>query len=125
MSVHPASENRDCVYVTVIEGTSRVWKYVPDDFYVMRKDDPIEFIQSGLASDSRFKMGQIVTLPYTDEFFKVPKDPAFGENPKIGKLSPRMIEGFLKSLRGWAASPRNPRNVGRVARGKNDPRSVR
>lgn len=117
LMVHPRKSGQIHHDVTVVEASSRVWSHSPDDYYILRKDhSPVEFEQTGLSKDTKLKVSQIVTLPYTEGFFKVPKELEFGANPKIGHLTARMIEGMVKALRAWVASPRNPRNRGRIRR---------
>ena len=77
--------------VVVAYGTSRrVAQLVAGEFAVTPADGEA-FEISGLSYPTKFDLARSVTLPYTDEWFRVPPIPPFGQTPKLGVLHPSLM----------------------------------
>ncbi len=78
--------------VAVVYGTSqRLDRLLAGEFAIRSAQNPAAFALAGLSFDTKFNFKQIVELPWTEEFFKVPPRAAHGQNPKLGTLHPSMM----------------------------------
>lgn len=82
----------DGVVVAVVYGTSkRLTRLLSGEFAIRKAQNPVAFKLAGLSFDTKFNCKQIVELPWTDAFFKVPPRAVCGQNPKLGTLHPSMM----------------------------------
>jgi mRNA-degrading endonuclease toxin of MazEF toxin-antitoxin module len=82
----------DGAVVAVVHGTSqRLDRLVSGEFALRKTQHPAAFALAGLSFDTKFNFKQIVELPWTDTFFKVPPRARHGQNPKLGTLHPSMM----------------------------------
>ncbi len=82
----------DGVEVAVVYGTSqRLNRLMSGEFAIRKSLNPVAFNLAGLSFDTKFNFRQIVDLPWTDRFFKVPPKAAHGQTPKLGTLHPSMM----------------------------------
>jgi mRNA-degrading endonuclease toxin of MazEF toxin-antitoxin module len=83
----------DGVVVAVVYGTSqRLDKLLAGEFAIRKARHPAAFALAGLSFDTKFNFKQIVELPWTGAFFKVPPKARHGQNPKLGTLHPSMMQ---------------------------------
>lgn len=82
----------DGAVVAVVYGTSqRLDRLLSGEFAVRKSENPAAFALAGLSFDTKFNFKQIVDLPWTSAFVKVPPKAAHGQNPKLGTLHPSMM----------------------------------
>lgn len=82
----------DGAVIAVVYGTSqRLERLSSGEFAIRKAQDPAAFALAGLSFDTKFNFRQIVELPWTDAFFKVPPKAAHGQTPKLGTLHPSMM----------------------------------
>jgi hypothetical protein len=80
------------VEVAVVYGTSqRLNRLMSGEFAIRKSLNPEAFRLAGLSFDTKFNFRQIVDLPWTDRFFKVPPKAVHGQSPKLGTLHPSMM----------------------------------
>jgi hypothetical protein len=80
-----------CV-IAVAYGTSqRLERMLSGEFAIRRSQNPAAFGLAGLSFDTKFNFKQLVELPWTGDFFKVPTKPKYGQSPKLGTLHPSMM----------------------------------
>ena len=83
----------DGAVVAVVYGTSqRLDRLLSGEFAIRKSQNPAAFALAGLSFDTKFNFKQIVELPWTDAFFKVPPNAVHGQNPKLGTLHPSMMQ---------------------------------
>jgi mRNA-degrading endonuclease toxin of MazEF toxin-antitoxin module len=83
----------DGLSVAVAYGTSqRLSRLLAGEFALRRAQNAAAFSLAGLSFDTKFNLRQIVELPWTEDYFKVPPKPAHGQNPKLGTLHPSMMQ---------------------------------
>jgi len=83
----------DGTVVAVVYGTSqRLSRLLSGEFAIRKAQNPTAFRLAGLSFDTKFNFKQIVELPWTDPFFKVPPKAAHGQNPKLGTLHSSMMQ---------------------------------
>jgi mRNA-degrading endonuclease toxin of MazEF toxin-antitoxin module len=81
--------HEDGTVVTVAYGTSKkVTSLRAGEFAILRALHPAAFELAGLAFDTKFDCRQVVDLPWTQRYFKVPPHPRHGQVPKLGTLHP-------------------------------------
>ena len=80
------------IRVSIVYGTAKGGPLQATEFSIERSRHPAEFARAGLYRDGRFDMLNFVTCGWTDQTFAIPKDPRFGETPKIGSIHPRTTE---------------------------------
>ena len=86
------TDRDDGAVVAVVYGTSqRLDRLSSGEFAIRKAQNPAAFTLAGLSFDTKFNFKQIVELPWTDSFFKVPPKAAHGQSPKLGTLHPSMM----------------------------------
>jgi mRNA-degrading endonuclease toxin of MazEF toxin-antitoxin module len=79
--------------VAAAYGTSkRTDKLLAGEFAIRRALNPVAFVLGGLSFDTKFNLKQVIELPWTEAFFKVPPMPKYGQTPKLGTLHPSMMQ---------------------------------
>ena len=92
--------------VVVAYGTSEKTTQLDAGELVITPADGEAFGASGLAFSTKFNLKSRVTLPYTDEWFRIPPVPHFGQTPKLGILHPSLMRRAQAAFA--AASPSGP-----------------
>ena len=64
------------------------------EFLISKVRHPIAYKQAGLALDTKFDLKQIVELPWSDRYFKVPATTKQGQHPRIGSLHASMMHAL-------------------------------
>lgn len=83
----------DGAVVAVVYGTSqRLDRLLSGEFAIRKAQNPAAFTLAGLSFDTKFNFRQIVELPWTAAFFKVPPKASHGQSPKLGTLHPSMMQ---------------------------------
>ena len=83
----------DGAVVAVVYGTSqRLDRLLSGEFAIRKAQNPAGFALAGLSFDTKFNFRQIVELPWTEAFFKVPPRASHGQSPKLGTLHPSMMQ---------------------------------
>lgn len=77
--------------VVVAYGTSRKTTQLLAGEFAVTPVDGEAFEAAGLSFATKFDLVHLVTLPYTDEWFRVPPVPFFGQTPKLGILHPSLM----------------------------------
>ena len=112
--IHPRPKPRPALVIAVYDddapafsvevayGTSqRTTKLHRGEFAILRERHLAAYQSAGLSFDTKFNLGQTVTLPYTTEWFSVPPAAPHGQVPKLGILHPslvRAVEAAFKSV---------------------------
>jgi hypothetical protein len=79
----------DGIAVKIAYGTSKkVTSLRAGEFAIQRSVHPAAFELAGLAFDTKFDCRQVIDLPWSDRYFKVPSHPRHGQTPKLGTLHP-------------------------------------
>jgi len=79
----------DGIVARVTYGTSRkVTSLKAGEFAILRGVHPAAFELAGLAFDTKFDCKQVIDLPWSERYFKVPPHPRHGQTPKLGTLHP-------------------------------------
>lgn len=79
----------DGVVARVAYGTSKkVTSLKTGEFAILRGVHPAAFELAGLAFDTKFDCRQVIDLPWSDRYFKIPSHPRHGQTPKLGTLHP-------------------------------------
>jgi mRNA-degrading endonuclease toxin of MazEF toxin-antitoxin module len=82
----------DGVAVTVVYGTSqRLERLLAGEFAIRKAQNPAAYALAGLSFDTKFNFRQLVDLPWTDAFFKVPPKAGHGQSPQLGTLHPSLM----------------------------------
>ena len=82
----------DGVAVAVVYGTSqRIDRLLSGEFAIRKAQNAAAFALAGLSFDTKFNFRQMVELPWTDAFFKVPPKALHGHNPRLGTLHPSIM----------------------------------
>jgi hypothetical protein len=77
------------IAVTVAYGTSKkVTSLKAGEFAILRGVHPAALELAGLAFDTKFDCKQVIDLPWSERYFKVPPHPRHGQTPKLGTLHP-------------------------------------
>jgi len=76
--------------VTVAYATSQKTDSLFTGEFLISPSDGESFRLAGLSYPTKFDLARTHTLPYTDEWFRVPPNPRYGETPKIGVVSGRL-----------------------------------
>lgn len=83
----------DGAVVAVVYGTSqRLDRLLSGEFAIRKAQNSAAFALAGVSFDTKFNFKQLVDLPSTDSFFKVPPKATNGQNPKLGTLHPSMMQ---------------------------------
>lgn len=72
-------------------GTSQGTTRLHAGEFLISPTDGEAYRAAGLSFATKFDLRQTVTLPYTDEWFRVPPTPAHGHIPKLGILHPSLM----------------------------------
>ena len=72
--------------VNVAYGTSKRVDDLRSGEFAVTPLDGIAFRESGLSYPTKFDVGNVVSLPYTDEWFRVPPARPHGNQPRLGFL---------------------------------------
>ena len=90
----------DGTEVKVAYGTSRHLDHLrAGEFAIRKQDNPAAYALAGLSYDTKFNLAETLALPWTDEFFAVPAEPAHGQIPKLGTLHPGMMKIVAAAFR--------------------------
>ena len=82
----------DGVIVSVVYGTSkRVDGLKSGEFAIRKTHDPAAFTLAGASFNTKFDFNQIVDLPWSETFFKIPPRAAHGQRPRLGILHASMM----------------------------------
>ena len=77
--------------VRVAYGTSKkTSQHHSGEFTITPKDGPA-YIHAGLSFPTKFDIGKQQSLPYTEQWFRVPPAQPFGQSPKLGVLHPSLM----------------------------------
>jgi len=79
------------VAVVVAYGTSQRTDQLHSGEFLISPGDGVAYQAAGLSYPTKFNLRLRATVPYTDEWFRVPPVPAFGQTPKMGFLHPRLM----------------------------------
>ena len=112
--IHPRPKPRPALVMTVYDdnapafsvevayGTSqRTTTLRRGEFAILRERHLAAYQAAGLSFDTKFNLGQTVTLPYTTQWFSVPPAAPHGQVPKLGILHPslvRTVEAAFRSV---------------------------
>lgn len=77
--------------VKVAHGTSEKTRQLHSGEFLISPEDGAAYRAAGLSYPTKFNPGSQVSLPYTDEWFRVPPMPQFGQTPKLGILHPSLV----------------------------------
>ena len=77
--------------VEVAYGTSRNTDDLRSGEFLVSHQDGEAYRLAGLSHATKFNFHRRVVVPYTDEWFRVPPAPAFGQTPKLGVLHPSLL----------------------------------
>lgn len=80
------TEREDGVAVTVAYGTSqKLNRLHAGEFAITRQDQPAAYACAGLSFDTKFDLGQLVELPWSQTFFAVPVHAPFWATAQAGQ----------------------------------------
>ncbi|HQR21210.1 MAG TPA: hypothetical protein PKV98_10100 [Burkholderiaceae bacterium] len=86
------TERDDGASVTVAYGTSQgLARLHAGEFAITKQGNPAAYSSAGLSFDTKFDFGQLVELPWNEDFFAVPPQAPHGQNPKLGSLHASMM----------------------------------
>ena len=98
-------------YVIVIPGTTKKTEpgnIYPSEFVIRSTDD--DYIYTGLSLDTKFKLEREIKLPYSNDFFSIPKhnpgSKTVPTSPRIGVLP----SSYLTALRNAALNVKRQNN---------------
>lgn len=77
--------------VEVAYGTSRNTDDLHSGEFLVSPQDGEAYRLAGLSHATKFSFHRRVVVPCTDEWFRVPPAPAFGQTPKLGVLHPSLL----------------------------------
>jgi hypothetical protein len=77
--------------VVVAYGTSQGTTRLNSGEFLVSPTDGEAYRLAGLSYPTKFDLRKTQTLPYTDEWFRVPPTPAHGQTPKLGILHPSLM----------------------------------
>jgi hypothetical protein len=77
--------------VIVAYGTSQGTTRLHSGEFLISATDGEGYRAAGLSFPTKFDLRQKATLPYTDEWFRVPPTPPHGQTPKLGILHPSLM----------------------------------
>lgn len=94
-----ATPDRHGAYrVTVCYATSNLTRVHDWDLLVDEQHDHDALMRMGLACTTKFDLSELVTLPYTDEWFSVPEMTPFGWLPKLGEIPPSLVPRLSQAI---------------------------
>jgi hypothetical protein len=77
--------------VRVVYGTSQKTNEIHAGEFVISRNDGEAYESAGLSYTTKFNFRRSADLPYSDEWFRVPPMPFFGQTPKLGILHPTLV----------------------------------
>ena len=77
--------------VVVAYGTSQKVNELHAGEFLISSTDDQAYRASGLSFPTKFDLKKRVALPYTDEWFRVPPVPAYGQTPQLGTLHASLV----------------------------------
>ena len=77
--------------VVVAYGTSQGTTRLHSGEFLISPTDGEAYRAAGLSYPTKFDLRQTQKLPYTDEWFRVPPTPPYGQTPKLGILHPSLM----------------------------------
>jgi hypothetical protein len=86
------------VVVTIAYGTSqRVRSLRSGEFLISKDLHPAAYKLAGLSYDTKFDLGRLAELPWSERYFKVPPNPSsmYGQCPKMGSLHASLMKALL------------------------------
>lgn len=87
-------------HVSVAYGTSqRTTTLHRGEFSILRERNAAAYESAGLSYDTKFDLGQVMTLPYSTEWFSVPLAAPHGQIPKLGTLHPSLVRAVEAAYR--------------------------
>lgn len=92
--------------VVVAYGTSQKTATLYSGEFLISPDDGEAYEAAGLGYATKFDLARLATLPYSEEWFRVPPIPLFGQTPKLGVLHSSLMRRANAAL---AARPRPAR----------------
>ena len=84
----------------VAYGTSQKLNALRAGEFAITARDGAAYGLSGLSYDTKFSMKDLVELPYSAQWFKVPPHAAHGQLPKMGMLHPSLVQ---RAAAAWKA----------------------
>lgn len=94
----------DGISVTVAYGTSQgLQRLFNGEFAVTKQANQAAYICAGLSFDTKFDLRQLIELPWTEEYFGVPRL-AHEQHPKLGSLHPSMLRALQAAYQAVQAS---------------------
>jgi hypothetical protein len=89
----------DGVIVKIAYGTSqRVTSLKAGEFAITRAN-AAAFELAGLGYDTKFDCKQLIDLPWSERYFKVPPHPKHGQTPQLGTLHPSVYHAAQAAFR--------------------------
>jgi hypothetical protein len=89
--------------VRVAYGTSQgVRELHGGEFAILRTNHPAAFSLANLSYDTKFDLRQLVTLPYTSQWFSVPPHAPHGQSLRLGTLHPSLVRAAAAAFRAAA-----------------------
>ncbi|HVZ45545.1 MAG TPA: type II toxin-antitoxin system PemK/MazF family toxin [Ramlibacter sp.] len=92
----------DGVIVGVAYGTSKRLANLKAGEFATTRVHAAAFQLAGLGYDTKFDCKQVIDLPWSDRFFKVPPHPRHGQTPKLGTLHPSVYHAAKAAFRAGA-----------------------
>ena len=77
--------------VIVAYGTSQKTTSLLAGEFLISASDGEAYEAAGLSYATKFDLARLATLPCTEEWFRVPTVPSFGQTPKLGILHPSLM----------------------------------
>ncbi len=77
--------------VVAAYGTSQGTAHLYAGEFLISPTDGEAYRAAGLSFPTKFDLRRTVSLPYTDEWFRVPPIPSYGQTPKLGILHPSLM----------------------------------
>ena len=77
--------------VIVAYGTSQKTTSLLAGEFLISPADGKAYEAAGLSYATKFDLARLATLPCTEEWFRVPPVPFFGQTPKLGILHPSLM----------------------------------
>ena len=77
--------------VSVAYGTSKRVDDLKSGEFAITPREPAAYKLSGLSFATKFDLRRVESLPYTEEWFRVPPSRPHGQQPKLGTLHPSLM----------------------------------
>lgn len=98
--VNRVDRREDGDFVSVVYGTSKYLTRLKTGEVAIRKvTHPAAYALAGLACDTKFDFKEIVDLPWSERYFKVPPRSPHGNSPKLGTLHATVLHAFEVAYR--------------------------